>query len=106
MQQKSAAKNSRQWAQSHGPCFLHQRSRHLSLGGLLTISTLGSAMTPLIHGTSSGMGPGQISSLTAHGQILRGACRMISGYFVWPKWGSASENRTCDPTMRELPESR
>ena len=72
----------------HGPCFSHHRRRHLSSGGAETIAAPAGASTPLVHGTSAGIGPVQISSLTAHGQILRGAWRMIVGYVLWPSCGS------------------
>jgi hypothetical protein len=49
------------------------------LGGLLMTVSPAGAMTPLIHGTSFGIGPCQIVSDTAHGQMRRGACRIFSG---------------------------
>ena len=46
------------------------------------------ASTPLVHCTSAGIGPVQMSSAPAPGPILRGAWRMIVGYVLWPSCGS------------------
>ena len=75
-----------------GPYFLHHRSFHRSLGAALRISTPASARAPLIHGTSLGIGPCQIFSSTGHGQVLRGAWRIISGYVVPRKCGFFSRH--------------
>jgi hypothetical protein len=46
-----------------------------------------------------GIGPVQMSSATAHGQILRGAWRMISGYTLCPKCGSFCQRATRGPCV-------
>ena len=72
----------------HGPCLPHHRSHHRSFGRALCTATSAGAITPEVHETNSGTGPGQILWETGYGQSRRGAARICGGKRVCPSNGS------------------